>query len=94
LKLIDEAGNLRGGEDVRQVSGDGSPCYFQRGHGGSISLIQTPGDSNRAGVNFGSRTRKTTGRVGRKDLVAKGFLRHTRRLSVWESIGRGSEPRC
>jgi hypothetical protein len=30
-------------------------------------LIRTPGGANRAGVIFGSRTRKTTGRVGRKN---------------------------
>jgi hypothetical protein len=29
-------------------------------------LIQTPGDANRAGVNFGFITGKTTGRIGRK----------------------------
>jgi hypothetical protein len=32
----------------------------------AISLIQTPGDANLAGVNFGSSKGKTTGRVGRK----------------------------
>jgi hypothetical protein len=30
-------------------------------------LIQTPGGSNRAGVAFGSRKLKTTGRIGRKN---------------------------
>jgi hypothetical protein len=37
--------------------------------GADISLIQAPGDANRAGVIFGLNTRKTTGLVGRKDAV-------------------------
>jgi hypothetical protein len=37
-------------------------------------LIQTPGGSNLAGVNFGSRTRETTGRTGLK----------SRPLEAWE----------
>jgi hypothetical protein len=67
LKLVYETGDLRRGEYVREVFGDGSPCYVLGGHGGYNSLIQTPGGANRAGVIFGFRKLKTTGRVGRKD---------------------------
>lgn len=36
-------------------------------------MIQTPGDANRAGVIFGIRKPKTTGRVGRKNrLLSRG----------------------
>lgn len=38
-------------------------------------MIQTPGDANRAGVNFGSRTNKTTGSVGRNGRVLEAWER-------------------
>jgi hypothetical protein len=51
LKSGDEVRYFGRVEDAQEVFGDGSPCYVLGGHGGSISMVQTPGGSSLARVS-------------------------------------------
>lgn len=66
LKLADQIRNLGRVEQSCEVARNRARCYFGNVHGGDNSLGQTPGDANRAGVNYSVTKAQSTSRVGRK----------------------------